>query len=205
MPWTRSFDDAGQYGEAYLDLLRHGAGAIDRKEISRAGTLLDEVIGTGRTIFACGNGGSAAVSNHLHCDFLKGIQTGTDRRPSVISLSANIETITAIANDISYADVFVYPLRTMASRGDALIAISASGNSENVIRALGWARENAVRSIALTGFSGGRAAREAEVNIHVPSDNYGVIEDLHQSVMHVLAQFLRQKHMNPAELPGTVF
>jgi D-sedoheptulose 7-phosphate isomerase len=205
MAWTRSFDDAGGYGGAYLGLLRQAASALDAKALARAGAILDAVVEDGRCVFVCGNGGSAAISNHLHCDFLKGIQTGTDRRPRVVSLSANIETITAIANDIDYAEVFAYPLRTLARRGDALITISASGDSENVVRAARWARENGVWTIALTGFSGGRTGPAADVNIHVPADNYGVIEDLHQSVMHILAQFLRQKHMEPSQIPATAF
>jgi len=205
MPWTRPFDDAGEYGVAYLDLLRRGANALDARAIARAGAILDEVIHQGRSIFVCGNGGSAAISNHLHCDFLKGIQTDTALRPRVISLSASIETITAIANDIAYSEVFAYPLRTLACRGDALITISASGNSENVVRAARWARENGVRTIALTGFSGGRTGPLADVNIHIPVDNYGVVEDLHQSVMHILAQFLRQKHMETSQIPVAVF
>jgi D-sedoheptulose 7-phosphate isomerase len=205
MGWAHGFDHAGQYGAAYLERLRAGAAAIDPASLTRAGEILDEVVAAGRTVFVCGNGGSAAISNHLQCDFLKGVQTGTDRRPRVVSLAANVETITAVANDIAYAEIFVYPLRTMAGRGDALITVSSSGNSENVVRAARWAIENGVWTIALTGFTGGRSAREADISIHVPSDNYGVVEDLHQSVMHILAQFLRQKHMDPAELPNAVF
>jgi phosphoheptose isomerase len=205
MPWDQVFDDAEQYCGAYLDLLRRGADSIDRTKISRAAALLDEVIDRSGTIFVCGNGGSAAISNHLHCDFLKGIQSGTDRFPRVISLAANIEMITAISNDIAYADIFLYPLRTMARREDALITVSSSGNSENVVRAAEWARENGVRTIAFTGFSGGRTARLAEVNIHVPVNNYGVVEDVHQSVMHILAQYLRQKHLGREKISTTCF
>lgn len=205
MPWDHVFDDAEQYCGAYLELLRRGAEAIDPTKISRAAAILDEVIDRSGTIFVCGNGGSAAISNHLHCDFLKGIQSGTDRLPRVISLAANIEMITAISNDLAYADIFSYPLRTMARREDALITVSSSGNSENVVRATEWAHENGVRTIAFTGFSGGRTAHMAEVNIHVPVNNYGVVEDLHQSVMHILAQYLRQKHLDRAKISTTCF
>jgi phosphoheptose isomerase len=205
MPWDHPFDDAEQYCGAYLDLLRRGAEAIDRTKISRAAAILDEVIDRSGTIFVCGNGGSAAISNHLHCDFLKGVQTGTDRLPRVISLAANIEMITAISNDIAYDEIFLYPLRTMARREDVLITVSSSGNSENVVRAAEWARENGVLTIAFTGFSGGRTARIADVNIHVPVNNYGVVEDVHQSVMHILAQYLRQKHLDRAQISTTCF
>jgi phosphoheptose isomerase len=78
-----------------------------------------------------------------------------------------------------------------------LITISASGNSENIVRAVEWARRHGVRTIAMTGFSGGRSARLADVNLHVAADNYGVVEDLHQSLMHCLSQFLRQRAMRP--------
>ncbi len=205
MPWDHVFDDAVQYCGAYLDLLRRGAEAVDPSKISCAAAILDEVIDRSGTIFACGNGGSAAISNHLQCDFLKGIQSGTDRLPRVISLAANIEVITAISNDIAYADIFLYPLRTMARREDALITVSSSGDSENVVRAAEWARENGVRTIAFTGFSGGRTARLADVNIHVPVNNYGVVEDVHQSVMHILAQYLRQKHLDRTKISTTCF
>lgn len=148
-------------------------------------------------MFVCGNGGSAAISNHLLCDFAKGIQTDTIIRPKVVSLSADLEFITAIANDISYDDVFVFQLRTAARTGDLVLTISSSGNSENVVRPLQWARNNGVRSITFTGFDGGRSAKLADLNVHVPAHNYGVVECLHLSVMHILAQFLRTKNMDP--------
>ncbi len=114
----------------------------------------------------------------------------------VTSLSSNIEIITAIANDISYDDVFIYQLQSMAAAGDVLITISASGDSENVVRAARWARDNGLEVIAMTGFSGGRSAALATVGLHVDGDNYGVIEDLHQSLMHILAQYIRQAEMD---------
>ena len=107
--------------------------------------------------------------------------------------------ITAIANDLDYGEVFAYQLKSFARPGDVLITISSSGDSENVVRAVQWARDNGVRTIALTGFTGGRTAKLAEVNLHVEADNYGVIEDVHQSLMHVLAQFIRMARM-PREL-----
>ena len=118
--------------------------------------------------------------------------------PRVVSLSANLEIITAIANDIAYDDVFVYQLRTAARDGDLLMTISSSGDSENVVRALEWAKDNGVASIALTGFTGGRCADLATVHLHVTGDNYGIVEDTHQSIMHIFAQYLRQARMDAA-------
>lgn len=195
------YRNAEQYASDYLTELGRAAQAIDRKTIGAAAALIEDTIAADRTIFACGNGGSAAISNHLLCDFAKGIQTDTPHRPKVVSLSSHVELITAIGNDLSFEDVFVFQLRTAARAGDLLLTISSSGNSENIVRPLQWARDNAVRSIALTGFDGGRSAKLADVNLHVPAHNYGVVEDLHQSAMHILAQFLRMRSMKP-ELVG---
>ena len=101
--------------------------------------------------------------------------------------------------------MFVYQLRTLAEPGDVLITISSSGDSENVVRAVTWARENQVQSIAFTGFAGGRTAKLATVNIHVAADNYGVIEDLHQSIMHVLAHSLRMDGMSVERIAAVKF
>ena len=185
-----------EFADDYFNLLASAAISLDRSALNEAATILKRTFEMGNTLFACGNGGSAAISNHLHCDHLKGVQTDTTLKPKVISLSAGIETITAIANDISYAEVFVYQLKTLASSGDALITISSSGDSDNVISASQWAKENGVTVIAMTGFSGGRSREIADVCLHVDAYNYGIIEDVHQSIMHILAQFIRQAEMD---------
>ena len=96
-------------------------------------------------------------------------------------------------------------MRTMAAPGDVLITISSSGNSENIVRAIDWARANGVGSIAMTGFTGGRSAVRADVSLHVAAENYGVVEDVHQSMMHCLAQYLRQSAMPPELVAHRVF
>ena len=202
---ARRYDRASDYFDAYVDEVHRATSAVDRGALDRALGIMEEVLVRRSTLYVCGNGGSAAISNHLTCDVLKGAQTDTDLLPRVVSLSTQMELVTAIANDLEYAEVFRYQLRTLAVAGDALITISASGNSENVVRALAWARENAVRTIAMTGFSGGRCAPLAEVNLHVPAHNYGVVEDVHQSIMHVLAQFLRNARIAGALLGSRHF
>ncbi|MDA0998025.1 MAG: SIS domain-containing protein [Proteobacteria bacterium] len=201
----RAYADIGAFADDYFETLAGAVGTVDRAQLGRAAALLKQAYGERRTVYACGNGGSAAISNHLHCDHMKGIQTDTHVRPRIVSLSSTIETITAIANDISYDDVFVYQLRTMADAGDVLITISSSGDSENVVRAAQWAKDNGVRVVALTGFSGGRTAKLADVNLHVVADNYGVIEDAHQSLMHILAQYLRIEAMDVALIKDRKF
>ena len=172
---------------------------MDREALKAAAALLARAYENHAQVFVCGNGGSAAISNHLVCDHLKGVQTDTGLRPRVISLASNMETITAVANDISYDEIFAYQLRTLADAGDVLVSISSSGDSENVVRACQWAKDNGLTVIAMTGFGGGRTRGLADVSLHVAGDNYGVVEDTHQSLMHILAQFLRLERM-PADL-----
>jgi len=194
----KKFADAGSYAGAYFTQVTAAAASVDRDRIEQAAGLLTQVYGAGGTVYACGNGGSAAISNHLVCDHCKLVQTDTELVPHVVSLSTTVEMITAIANDISYDEVFVYQLRSLAEAGDALITISSSGDSENVVRAARWAKDSGLPVIAMTGFAGGRSAEIADVNLHVAADNYGVIEDVHQSLMHILAQHIRQAHMDEA-------
>jgi phosphoheptose isomerase len=193
------FSVIGAYLDAYADQVARALASVSRPALAAAEKLLGDAMAADQHVYCCGNGGSAAISNHLVCDHVKGVQTDTVLKPRVHSLSATVEMLTAIANDISYAEVFAYQLRTFGRPGDVLITISSSGDSENVVRAMEWARDNGLRTIALTGFGGGRTAQLAEVALHVAADNYGVVEDVHQSLMHVLAQFVRMARM-PAEL-----
>ena len=139
---NRSFDKISLYAEAYFERLLAAGKSIDGPSLDAAGNMLRNAYDQNATVYVCGNGGSASISNHLVCDHMKGVQTDTKIRPRVISLSSNIELITAIANDISYDDVFVYQLSTMAQSGDVLLTISSSGNSENIVRAVKWANIN---------------------------------------------------------------
>lgn len=193
----RIYPDAGGYFTGYREAMARAWASVDPTAFERGAAMLGDAIKAKRMIYACGNGGSAAISGHLLCDFLKGIQTDTALRPRVVSLASHLELITAIANDIDYAEIFSYQLKTMAAPGDVLITISSSGNSENIVRAIDWARQNRVGSIAMTGFSGGRSAKLADINLHVMAENYGIVEDIHQSMMHAFAQYLRQSAMEP--------
>jgi phosphoheptose isomerase len=191
----RKYESAAKYLDDYARELAGALATVDRDAVERAAALLASTHVSDGTIWSCGNGGSAAIANHLVCDHTKGVHADTDLRPRVHSLSANVEVVTAIANDMSYADVFVHQLRLGARRGDTLMTVSSSGDSENVVRAASWARDNGLSVIALTGFSGGRSATLANINLHVRAENYGLVEDAHQSLMHILAQYLRQDAM----------
>lgn len=195
------YSGADTYADAYFDEVAKAQASVSRQALRDAGALLAEVVGRGGGVFSCGNGGSAAISNHLLCDCLKGVQGGTALRPRVHTLSSSVELITAIANDIGVEDIFALPLRSLGQRGDLLIAISSSGASPNIVRAIDTARDLGMKTLALTGFSGGEAALRADVSLHVEAQNYGVIEDVHQSLMHILAQNLRQANLtDPSQL-----
>lgn len=199
------YASAGVYFTEYAKEMTRASETIDPTAMERAGNVLVEAYARGGRMFSCGNGGSASIANHMQCDHLKGIRTGTDLAPQVLSLTANVEVLTAIANDIGYHDVFTYQLQSQASTGDVLIAVSSSGRSRNIVDALTWARDHGLRTIAITGFDGGAARTAAEVAIHVDCTNYGVVEDLHQAVMHALAQYVRQSRMDADTISGTVF
>jgi phosphoheptose isomerase len=199
------YANAASYFTAYAEEMTRAARSVEPAALDRAAAILLEAYTRGAGVFSCGNGGSASIANHLQCDHVKGVQTGTDLSPRVMSLSTNVEILTAIANDIGYEEVFACQLQSQSRPGDVLIAVSSSGRSPNIVRGLTWARANGLRTIALTGFSGGEARVTAEVAIHVDCANYGVIEDLHQGIMHALAQYIRQSRMTADEISSGVF
>jgi D-sedoheptulose 7-phosphate isomerase/D-glycero-D-manno-heptose 1,7-bisphosphate phosphatase len=199
------YAQAAWYFSAYAAETARAASSVDPAALDHAAAILLEAYTRGAAVFSCGNGGSAAIANHLQCDHVKGVRTATDLVPRVVSLSANVELITAIANDMAYEDVFVYQLQSQSGPGDVLIVVSSSGRSPNIVRALTWARHHDIRTIALTGFCGGQARAVAEVAIHVDSANYGIVEDLHQGIMHALAQYIRQSRMTADAISSSVF
>jgi phosphoheptose isomerase len=203
-PITPYASGASYFG-AYAEEISRAGQTIDLDAFDRAAGILLEAYARGARAFSCGNGGSASIANHLQCDHLKGVRTATDLAPHVMSLSTNVELLTAIANDTGYENVFVYQLQAQADPGDVLVAVSSSGRSPNIVRALSWARDHGLRTIALTGFDGGAARAVAEVAVHVDSTNYGIIEDLHQAIMHALAQYIRQSRMTAAAISASVF
>jgi histidinol-phosphate phosphatase family protein len=199
------FADGATFGGAYAAELSRALGSVDLAQIALAAEILDEAYDRDRAVFACGNGGSASIANHLQCDHVKGVRNATDLRTRVFSLSTNMEIFSAIANDHGYDRVFEYQLQSLARPGDVLVAVSSSGRSGNIVRALEWANGHGMRTIALTGFSGGAARELANVSVHVDSGNYGIVEDAHQACMHLLAQYVRQSRMAPEAVAAHTF
>jgi len=199
------YANAASYFDSYAEEMSRAMKTIDPAAFDRAAGILIEAYLSGARTFSCGNGGSASIANHIQCDHVKGVRTATDLTPQVLSLSTNVELLTAIANDLGYENVFVYQLQSQSGPGDVLMAVSSSGRSPNIVQALTWARDHGLRTIAITGFNGGEARAVAEVSVHVECTNYGIVEDLHQAIMHALAQYIRQSRMSADAISTTAF
>jgi D-sedoheptulose 7-phosphate isomerase len=147
-----------------------------------------------RRIFVAGNGGSAAIADHLCCDWTKGTHAANQIPLRTHSLVSNVALLTAVANDFGYDDAFARQLEMLGVAGDVVLLISSSGNSPNVLAAADRAKALGITTIGLTGFSGGALAARADFALHVPYSNYGLVEDCHQILMHTFAQlFARER------------
>jgi len=190
------FDTCDSFAGQYFAELNKAAKACDLSVLNTIAEMVRETIDSGNFIYICGNGGSAGISNRSLCDFLKCVRSDTNLMPRVMSLAAHTEMNSALANDISYDEVFAYQLESMGRPGDLVWTVSSSGNSPNVCRALEVAKEKGMRSVSFTGFTGGRSRELADVNAHVDAHNYGVVEDIHMSFIHIITQYLRMSHMD---------
>ena len=179
-----------EFFKEYTAKLNHAVTDINVRKFNLASDLIKNTIKNGKTIYVCGNGGSAAIANHYVCDFLKYFRQRTKFKPKIISLSTNIETITAIANDINYNQVFKYQLESLYKRGDILLIISSSGNSKNVKEVLKFSKQKKIKTIGFSGFKGGYLKKNSTISLHVKAENYGLSEDSHHILMHILLQFL---------------
>ena len=152
-------------------------------------TFLD-VRDKGGTLWVAGNGGSAAIGDHTVCDVTKG--THTEGQPTIksISLSSNTAMLTALGNDLDYEQVFSQQLKYYLGKNDALLLVSSSGNSPNVVKACEYANSRGVPTIAFVGFKGGKLRDIAKHCVWIPIENYGMAEDAHQSLMHVTTQYI---------------
>lgn len=174
----------------YAEALAFAIKAVDVDALDRARELVEGAAKGGKRIFAVGNGGSAAIADHLCCDWTKG--THCEGHPTIqsFSLTSNVALYSAIANDYGFEKVFSTQVEFFGQEGDVLIAISSSGNSPNILEAVVRAHSLKMSTIGLSGFKGGKLKDAAQVALYVPVDNYGIVEDAHQALMHVLAQYI---------------
>ena len=159
---------------------------LDVEQINAALNLLDETRQKKGRIYICGNGGSAATASHFQNDFNKGVSEYIDVPFRFHCLNDNVATLMAIANDIGYEEVFRFQLRNNLEENDVLVAISGSGNSQNVIRAVEYAKEHGCKIIGLTGFSGGKLKQLSDISLHAPVNSMQVTEDIHMIFDHLM-------------------
>ena len=176
------------------------AAAIDLTDLEQAAVMLLTCQARGRVVFVVGNGGSAATASHFACDLSKGTRRDGPPTFHVVSLTDNVPLLTAWANDSGYDRVFSEQLTALARPGDLLVAISASGNSPNVVAAVDAARSCGMSVVSLSGRSGGRLAHLVDVLVNVPSDTIEVVEDAHLIVAHSLCVAVRER-LASGEIP----
>jgi D-sedoheptulose 7-phosphate isomerase len=183
--------DAAVFATRYIDYLSGVLSRIDVGDIKRFVDTLLDAREKGATVFFIGNGGSAATASHFANDLGYGTDS-YDKPFRALSLTDNQAVITALANDNGYDEVFVRQLRVLGQPGDVLVAISASGNSPNLIKAMEHASKADIRTVAITAFDGGRMKQIAEQGIHVPTaaKEYGPAEDAHMVLDHLIGAYL---------------
>jgi D-sedoheptulose 7-phosphate isomerase len=173
---------AGTYSDQLIQTIQ----TIDSAKVSQAIEWLRDARNQGKAIFVAGNGGSAATASHFVCDMIKGASLGRPSRFRIQALHDNMPALTAYANDIHYQDAALEQLKNFAAPGDIYMAISGSGNSPNVIRAMDYANSLGLKTIALTGRDGGKLGPLAQLNIQVPEQHMGRIEDAHHIICHMM-------------------
>ncbi len=184
--------------EPYFAVLSRAIAKLPYETINRVSDALVKAYESENSIYLFGNGGSAALASHLACDLGKGTVNGSKKRFRVMSLTSNVPLITAWANDLSYGDIFAEQLKNFIRAGDIALAISGSGNSANVLKALQVARQSGAITLGLAGFEGGKMKDLCDICVVVPSDNMQIIEDLHVCVSHAVFTCIRGKLGNSA-------
>jgi D-sedoheptulose 7-phosphate isomerase len=192
---------ANDYFERVCEEVRR----LDRDQVEALSDLIDQAYRDGRFVFIIGNGGSGANASHLCEDLAKCTLRDFEhqRRLKVLSLTDNTPWVMAVANDISYSAIFLEQLKNLASPGDLLLAISGSGNSPNILRAVEWANANGLETVGITGFGGGKLRPLARHSLHVAVDDMGIVESLHTVVFHWVIDDLNRRFAGSGK-PATV-
>lgn len=185
-----------QYAQRYVDRLHEVLQRIDPDAVAKAIERVDQAFCEGRTLYLAANGGSAGVAAHIVNDLVAGGYRDGGPSFRAICLSDNVPSVTALANDAGYDNVFAHQLRVHLEPGDVLLAMSVSGNSENIIRAVTYARERGAATIGWCGFDGGRLANVCELAVHIPAtkDEFGPVEDAFGVLGHILCGHLTMRY-----------
>lgn len=172
--------------QAYRDREIEVYQRLNLEDVNTVMNVLEEARLSENRIFVCGNGGSAATASHYAGDFNKGVSENQKIKYNFECLNDNIPTLMAVANDISYDEIFRFPLRNKMKSGDILIGISGSGNSRNVVNAFEYAKEIGGTVIAIVGYNGGKMKKIADYYIHVDINDMQISEDLHMILDHMM-------------------
>ncbi len=189
----------------YMSFVCREIEKLDRAQIEKVSELIETAYDDGQFVFIIGNGGSGANASHLCEDLAKCTLRDFEnqKRLKVLSLTDNTAGIMAWANDEGYDRIFLEQLKNLASPGDVVLAISGSGNSPNILKAVSWANDNGLTTIGVTGFSGGKLKTLGQHNLHAAVDDMGIVESLHQVVFHwIIDDLYRRFSAKEAVLSG---
>lgn len=191
------------FTQQYFQNLKKSIDSLDHQQIQKIIDVIFDAYKNGKQIFIIGNGGSSATASHFACDLGKGTRKNVygenEKRFRAISLTDNVATLAAYSNDESFDDIFIQQLKNLLNEGDVVIGISGSGNSQNVIKAMLFAKEQKASTIGLLGFkTGGKLADIVDNKIIVDDSHYGRIEDIHLMLCHIIsdAVFLLKNRKN---------
>ena len=173
---------------------------IDDEKLIKIINVLEKGRRNNKRIFICGNGGSATTANHFVCDIGKNAVKGDTGRIKIISLCDNLATITAYGNDFGYETIFEERLKNLMEDGDILIAISASGNSKNILNGVNYAKKRNGYVISMTGFDGGKLKGLSDININIDSDIIEQVEDVHLMLEHMIVYYYKNTHITEIDL-----
>jgi D-sedoheptulose 7-phosphate isomerase len=189
----------------YIDLVKETLDKLDKNSINQASEAFLETYEKGGNIYVFGNGGSGATASHVAGDFLKGASYGLEKRFKMICLNDNVASMMAIANDIGYEDIFIEPLKNFIGPDDLVVGISGSGNSENVVRAMQYAKDKGTKTLALSGFKGGKIKTLADVSVHAPVMDMEVCEDVHMVIFNIIKKDMQTQLMGENPSMGDVY
>ena len=176
----------------YVQELNGALKSINQDELVNFVNLINDARANKKHVFIVGNGGSASTASHWATDMSKGLHHAGVKAVKAVSLTDNTAWISAAANDLGYQHIFTDQLRSQADSGDLLITISASGNSKNIIHAIGYARTHEIKTLSIVGFDGGKAKEVSDYCLHIPTlhGRYGVAEDAQLILNHYICDFL---------------
>lgn len=198
---TKKYHKYLNFHQDYFGEFNKAFNSIDLESINKIINIFEKnYISENQKVLICGNGGSSSLSDHFACDHQKILSSIKKLKPVIISLNSNNALFSAISNDINYESVFSEQVNQIGQKNDILLTISSSGNSQNILNAIQAAKKKCLITVSFTGFNGGRSKKLSDYNVHVKSNNYGIIESLHHTIMNLISQYIRNKNLTKKEI-----